>query len=98
MYPPGPPAVGRGARANTTVRYCIQSGPPPPRLRRGRLVLSFLEEFMRKSVLVLVAIALISPVALRGQAARRAITLDDHSRIAAVGDPQRSPDGQWVAY
>ncbi len=38
------------------------------------------------------------PVALRGQAARRAITLDDHSRITGVGDPQRSPDGVWVAY
>ncbi|MEO8678774.1 MAG: S9 family peptidase [Vicinamibacterales bacterium] len=32
------------------------------------------------------------------QPARRPIALDDHSRILAVGDPQRSPDGQWVAY
>ena len=53
---------------------------------------------MRKHLLALVAIALMSPVALRGQAAKRAITLDDHSRITGVGDPQRSPDGQWVAY
>ena len=30
--------------------------------------------------------------------ARRAITLDDHSKFVSVGDPQRSPDGQWVAY
>ena len=29
---------------------------------------------------------------------RRALVLDDHSRILAVGDPQRSPDGVWVAY
>ena len=29
---------------------------------------------------------------------RRALTLDDHSRIVTVGDPQRSPDGAWVAY
>jgi len=32
------------------------------------------------------------------QPARRPLTLADHSRIKAVGDPQRSPDGQWVAY
>jgi dipeptidyl aminopeptidase/acylaminoacyl peptidase len=35
---------------------------------------------------------------LHGQAAKRALTLDDHSRILGVGDPQRSPDGTWVAY
>ena len=29
---------------------------------------------------------------------RRALTLDDHSKIVGVGDPQRSPDGVWVAY
>ena len=29
---------------------------------------------------------------------KRALTLDDHSRIVSVGDPQRSPDGVWVAY
>jgi len=32
------------------------------------------------------------------QPARRAITLDDLHKIRAVGDPQRSPDGKWVAY
>jgi len=53
---------------------------------------------MRKHLLTLVAIALMGSVAVRGQAAKRAITLDDHSRITGVGDPQRSPDGQWVAY
>ena len=30
--------------------------------------------------------------------ARRAITLDDLHAIKAVGDPQRSPDGAWIAY
>lgn len=30
--------------------------------------------------------------------AKRAITLDDQHRFKTVGDPQRSPDGQWVAY
>jgi dipeptidyl aminopeptidase/acylaminoacyl peptidase len=45
-----------------------------------------------------VAAALLSlPLAVSAQQ-RRAITLDDHSRLAAVGDPQRSPDGLWVAY
>ena len=29
---------------------------------------------------------------------KRPLALDDHSRILGVGDPQRSPDGQWVAY
>ena len=53
---------------------------------------------MRKHLLALVAIALMSSASVRGQAAKRAITLDDHSRITGVGDPQRSPDGQWVAY
>jgi dipeptidyl aminopeptidase/acylaminoacyl peptidase len=33
-----------------------------------------------------------------GQTAKRAITLDDLFKIKTVGDPQRSPDGKWVAY
>ncbi len=36
--------------------------------------------------------------AASGQPAKRAITLDDLSKIKTVGDPQRSPDGKWVAY
>lgn len=32
------------------------------------------------------------------QAPRRAITLDDHSKLVSVSDPQRSPEGTWVAY
>jgi len=53
---------------------------------------------MPKQLLALVAFALLYPTSLHGQATRRAITLDDHSRILAVADPQRSPDGLWVAY
>ena len=53
---------------------------------------------MRTLAIGLVASALVGAVSLQGQAARRAITLDDHSRIINVGDPQRSPDGVWVAY
>jgi len=30
--------------------------------------------------------------------AKRAVTLDDMAKIKTVGDPQRSPDGKWVAY
>ncbi len=43
------------------------------------------------------AVALLVPVTPSAQT-KRALTLDDHSRIVSVGDPQRSPDGQWVAY
>ncbi|MGE5200042.1 MAG: S9 family peptidase [Rhodospirillaceae bacterium] len=32
------------------------------------------------------------------QPAKRAITLDDLARFKTVSDPQRSPDGKWVAY
>ncbi len=31
-------------------------------------------------------------------AAPRRLTLDDHTRLVTLGDPQRSPDGVWVAY
>ena len=31
-------------------------------------------------------------------AAKRLITLDDMAKFKGVGDPQRSPDGQWVAF
>ena len=32
------------------------------------------------------------------QTARRPLKLDDMTRFRNVGDPQISPDGQWVAY
>lgn len=51
---------------------------------------------MRTRLLTL-ALVFLTPLAALGQQ-RRAITLDDMSRIAAAGDPQRSPDGRWVAY
>jgi dipeptidyl aminopeptidase/acylaminoacyl peptidase len=40
----------------------------------------------------------VSSAPAAAQPAPRPITLDDHSRIAAVADPQRSPEGTWVAY
>jgi dipeptidyl aminopeptidase/acylaminoacyl peptidase len=53
---------------------------------------------MRTLTIGLAAFTLAGAVSLQGQTAKRAITLDDHSRIINVGDPQRSPDGVWVAY
>lgn len=38
------------------------------------------------------------PLFASAEAARRAITLEDMARIKVVGDPQRSPEGNWVAY
>jgi dipeptidyl aminopeptidase/acylaminoacyl peptidase len=48
----------------------------------------------------LAAILVLWAGALRAsaQTAKRAITLDDLARFRNVGDPQRSPDGKWVAY
>jgi len=37
-------------------------------------------------------------VSLPAAAAKRPITLDDLARLREVEDPQRSPDGAWVAY
>jgi dipeptidyl aminopeptidase/acylaminoacyl peptidase len=53
---------------------------------------------MRKSALTLCLTVLAASFSLQAQTGRRPITLDDHSRIVGVGDPQRSPDGVWVAY
>ena len=49
------------------------------------------------AVLVSAAVALLAPPGL-AQPAKRPISLDDLARIRSVSDPQRSPDGKWVAY
>jgi dipeptidyl aminopeptidase/acylaminoacyl peptidase len=49
------------------------------------------------SAVLAAAIALLGPAGF-AQTARRPISLDDLARIRSVGDPQRSPDGKWVAY
>ena len=36
-----------------------------------------------------------APATMQG---RKAVSIDDHSRLVSVSDPQRSPDGTWVAY
>src|SRR5215471_20771895 len=41
---------------------------------------------------------LLMVTSLYGQVAKRSLKLDDLAKIKAVGDPQVSPDGKWVAY
>ncbi len=51
-----------------------------------------LARFAHALLVVLVA------VAAHAQTTPRRVTLDDHTRVLTLGDPQRSPDGAWVAY
>ncbi len=53
---------------------------------------------MALRLLALVALLASLPVAALAQPARRPMALDDYNRIVALADPQRSPDGVWVAY
>ncbi len=54
---------------------------------------------MRTAIRLALALAVASGLATSVHTqSRRPITLDDHSRVATVADPQRSPDGAWVAY
>src|SRR5687768_1455911 len=48
------------------------------------------------SISLLLILALANSLA--AQTARRPLKLDDMTRFRNVGDPQISPDGQWVAY
>lgn len=48
--------------------------------------------------LLILVLAVASSPTVSGQTARRPISLDDLFKIKSVGDPQRSPDGKWVAY
>jgi dipeptidyl aminopeptidase/acylaminoacyl peptidase len=41
---------------------------------------------------------LVAAISLNAQSTKRPIALDDLSKMRAVGDPQVSPDGKWVAY
>ncbi len=44
-------------------------------------------------------LALAASLAPRSAGAqRRAMSIDDYLALPAVGDPQLSPDGKWVAY
>src|SRR5438552_3452183 len=46
----------------------------------------------------IVVSCLLAAFSLNGQSPKRPIALDDLARMRAVGDPQVSPDGKWVAY
>ncbi|MEZ5285716.1 MAG: S9 family peptidase [Vicinamibacterales bacterium] len=50
---------------------------------------------MRAWLVVLVAVVTL-PAA--GAQERRPLRLDDHGRVVTLADPQRSPEGAWVAY
>jgi len=49
-------------------------------------------------VLIVLAIAFGQAVYSTEQPAKRPVKIDDFARLRAVGDPQLSPDGKWVAY
>ena len=53
---------------------------------------------VRPLTLLMIAGLLASPTPALAQPAKHVVTLDDLARIRTVGDPQRSPDGKWVAY
>src|SRR5437867_4356524 len=58
---------------------------------------------MKKTTRLLIVLALgtLPPFLFplpRLSAQKRAITIDDYLALKAVGDPQLSPDGRWVAY
>jgi tricorn protease-like protein len=74
----------------------------PRRARSSSASASIFEEFssMRARALwfglVLVTVAALDAGA--GAATRRPVKIDDFSRLQDVGDPQVSPDGDWVLY
>ena len=46
----------------------------------------------------IVIFCLLAAISLNAQSSRRPIAVDDLSKMRAVGDPQVSPDGRWVAF
>ena len=53
---------------------------------------------LRKRLPILFVITLSFIATLYAQPAKRPLKLDDLARFRNVGDPQISPDGQWIAY
>src|SRR5262245_4290956 len=53
---------------------------------------------MLKSVLLASVSALAVATSLNAQTSTRAFALDDVAKLKYVSDPERSPDGKWVAY
>ncbi|MDH4273273.1 MAG: S9 family peptidase, partial [Candidatus Aminicenantes bacterium] len=52
----------------------------------------------RPVILAIMLFALTGAILAAVQQDRRPVKLDDFARLKTVRDPQRSPDGQWVAY
>ena len=52
---------------------------------------------MRRAIALMIAMAAGTMAALVAQP-RRLLTVDDLYNVREVRDPQRSPDGAWVAY
>ena len=53
---------------------------------------------MRKNLLFVVPLIIVTALAGFAQSTRRPLKLDDLARFRNVGDPQISPDGQMIAY
>ena len=53
---------------------------------------------MRKNLLFVVPLIIVTALAGFAQSARRPLKLDDLARFRNVGDPQIAPDGQTIAY
>ena len=53
---------------------------------------------MRKNLLLVLWVIIVTALAAFAQTARRPLKLDDLARFRNVGDPQISPDGKWFAY
>src|SRR5947208_7952759 len=51
---------------------------------------------MRRTALAFAILGFLTPHLARAQ--KRALTFDDFIALKAVGDPQLSPNGKWVAY
>ncbi len=56
-----------------------------------------MKKSIRPFVSIVLSIAAFSLIA-SAQPAKRAITLADMARIKSISDPQRSPEGKWVAF
>jgi dipeptidyl aminopeptidase/acylaminoacyl peptidase len=52
----------------------------------------------RSMIIVIMLFALLGATFAAADEAKRAVKIDDFARLKTVRDPQRSPDGRWVAY
>jgi dipeptidyl aminopeptidase/acylaminoacyl peptidase len=64
--------------------------------KKNALILKF-SPILMIAGLILSAMA-VGPASAAAETAKRAVTVDDFAKVRGVGDPQRSPEGKWVAY